>query len=50
MNNDELYEAAKEAITNLFSDSSVSQAEARRNLEGLIEEIRTMIDTLPEEE
>lgn len=48
--NDELYEKALQAITDLFSDKSVSQSEARRNLETLIGEIQIMIDTLQDDE
>lgn len=44
--NEQLYDKAMEAITNLFSDSSVSQAEAIRQLESLIDEIKMLIDTL----
>lgn len=44
--NDQLYEEAKEAIDRLFSDTSVSRAEARENLRSLIGEIQTMLDTL----
>lgn len=46
MKNQELYNAALEAITRLFSDDSVSQAEARRNLKALRDEIDILIDTL----
>lgn len=44
--NEDLYEKALKAIEELFSDTSVSQREARKNLNGLISEIETMIDTL----
>lgn len=46
MNNKQLYEAALEAITRLFSDNSVSREEARRNLKALQDEIDILIDTL----
>lgn len=44
--NEELYEAAKDAATALFSDQSVSQGVTRSQLEDLIGEIRGMIETL----
>lgn len=50
MGHDELYEAAQKAITELFSDKSVSQAQTRESLQSLIEEIETMLDTLREDE
>jgi hypothetical protein len=46
MTNDELYEAALQAIANLFSDQSVTQQECADNLKTLISEIETMLDTL----
>jgi len=46
--NDQLYEKAVEAITELFSDKSVSQSEAKANLESLIGEIEIMIESLGE--
>jgi hypothetical protein len=49
MSNKELYEAALGAINRLFSDRSVSQAEARRNLDALRDEITILIDALEEE-
>lgn len=48
MTNEELYNAAIEAITNLFSDQSVSRSEARRNLDNLQQEINILIDVLEE--
>jgi hypothetical protein len=48
MTNEELYSAALEAITHLFSDQSVSRSEARRNLDNLQQEINTLIDALEE--
>jgi len=44
--NDELFEAALEAIKELFNDTSVSQEEAATNLETLKSEIETLISTL----
>lgn len=41
-----LYEKAHEAIEELFSDKSVTQEEAKENLNSLIDEIQTMIETL----
>ena len=49
MTNDELYDQAMEAITKLFSDTSVSPSKARENLRTLQGEIDDMIDTLPED-
>ena len=46
MDNERLYEKALEAITELFSDSSVSRGTAIENLESLIQEIQIMIDSL----
>lgn len=50
MSNEELYQKALEAITRLFSDQSVSQAETMRQLDELIGEIRVMQDTLKPED
>lgn len=50
MSNSELYQKALDAITTLFGDTSVSQAQAKRNLNALMSEIETMIETLPDEE
>jgi hypothetical protein len=44
--NDRLYEAAKAAIDALFSDRSVSVAEARENLRSLMGEIEIMLESL----
>lgn len=41
-----LYDKAKEAIDELFGDKSVTQEEAKENLESLIGEIETMIESL----
>jgi hypothetical protein len=46
MNNEELYKNALDAINKLFSDRSVSKEKAIENLEGLKEEIDTLIETL----
>ena len=48
MNNEQLYDKAVEAITDLFNDMSVSKAETQINLDTLIGEIETMIDSLDE--
>lgn len=45
MTNEQLYEKALEAITNLFNDESVTIEKAKENLEGLIDEIGIMIDS-----
>jgi len=50
MLNEELYEKAVEAITELFSDSSVSQSTAKKNLNSLIGEIEILISTLSDDE
>lgn len=50
MNNEQLYDAALAAIQELFSDQSVSRADARRNLETLKGEMNIMIDTLQDDE
>ena len=47
-NNEELYQAAIDAITELFSDKSVSVSDCRANLEGLIEEIKMLLESLPD--
>lgn len=44
--NEQLYEAAQNAINELFGDTSVSRSECIGNLENLIGEIETMIDSL----
>lgn len=47
MSRDEkLYETAIEAIQELYNDTSVSKAECRENMQGLIEEIECMIEAL----
>ena len=43
---DDLYDKALNAITELFSDQSVSKKEAKINLDALIGEIETMIESL----
>ena len=48
MSNDELLEKAKEAITELFSDMSVSQSTTRDNLNELLVDIELLLDTLQE--
>ncbi len=46
MKHDDLLEAAKDAATEIFNDTSVSQADTRISLEDLIAHIKTMIRTL----
>ena len=46
MDNDELLEAAKDAATALFSDTSVSRATTREQLRDLAGHISDMLDTL----
>lgn len=46
MDNEELYDEAMKAITALFSDQSVDQAKAKENLQNLVGEIDTLIDSL----
>jgi hypothetical protein len=50
MNNEELYEEAMNAISKLFGDISVSRSETKSNLNDLIGEIETMLETLEEDE
>lgn len=49
MNNKELLKAAKEAVQELFSDTSVSQTQCRENLEEIKADIDGYLDTLEEE-
>ena len=44
--NEILYDKALESITALFSDTSVSKRQCAENLNSLIGEIQTMIDSL----
>ena len=46
MSNDELLEKAKEAISKLFGDMSVSPNTTRENLNELIDDIEIMLDAL----
>lgn len=46
--NEQLYKEASEAIQKLFDDTSVSQKQAKENLESLIGEIEIMIESLEE--
>ena len=46
MSHDDLVEAAKDAITRVFSDQSVSQSTTAESLKDLRDEIDTMLDTL----
>ena len=43
---DELYDRAQEALNKLFSDTSVPQETAKKDLESLVDKIQTMIDSL----
>ena len=43
---DRLYERAKEAIDELYSDKSVSRAKTRQSLKALRDEIDLLIETL----
>lgn len=44
-----LYEKAKQAIMDLYGDTSVSKEETRRNLNSLTFEIDNLVDTLTDE-
>lgn len=44
------YDAAFEAIRELFNDTDIEPLETRSDLEELVGEIETMLDSLPEEE
>lgn len=44
--NEELYEKAKQAIQDLFNDTSVDEHTALENLQGLRDEIDILIDAL----
>lgn len=46
MGNEELYEAAENAINELFGDTSVSKEQTIENLESLSSLIDSMIETL----
>lgn len=46
MNNHELYEAAMDAIRNLYNDKSVTVSECAINLQSLHDEIDIMLDAL----
>ena len=48
MSNDELLAAAKKAVMELFSDTSVDPETARENLEEVASDIEGYLDTLPE--
>jgi polyhydroxyalkanoate synthesis regulator phasin len=48
MDHEQLYEKALQAINDLFSDTSVPQSTTAESLHGLIDEIRTMLDSLEE--
>lgn len=45
-----LYDKAVKAIMELFSDTSVSQSQTKRNLSALIGEIDIMLETLSDDE
>ena len=46
MTNKELYDRAVEVINDLFNDTSVSQEDARANLQSLVEEIGVKLESL----
>jgi len=46
MDTEKLLEAAKDAASAVFSDTSVSPSETRTNLKDLIDHIQVMISTL----
>ena len=46
MSNEELYQAAVDAINRLFSDQSVSRRDAKANLKNLRDEIDVLLDCL----
>jgi len=46
MDSEEILEAAKDAASAVFNDTSVSPSETRTNLKDLIEHIQVMISTL----
>lgn len=46
MTNEELYEKAIDAINDLFSDTSVSKEDAKGNLQGLLDEIAILMQSL----
>jgi hypothetical protein len=48
--NEELYEAALNAIGEMFSDVSVSRAATKENLRSLLYEIQIMLETLRDTE
>jgi len=43
---DELYEEATKAITEVFNDKSVSISQCRENLNGLLDVIEILLDSL----
>jgi hypothetical protein len=49
MTHDELYERAEKAITEVFSDTSVSPQQTETDLIALIEHAEILISTLPKE-
>jgi len=49
-NPNDLEEKAIEAIREYFSDTQYSQSQCRRNMRGLIEEIKIMQETLEDDE
>ena len=50
MSNEALYEAALEAISDLFGDRSVSKGTAKENLKNLKGEIDIFIDSLGDDD
>ena len=47
--NAELYDAAMEAVTELFGDLTVNKTQTMKNLQTLVDEIEVMINSLVEE-
>ena len=47
--NKDLYQSAKKAIDDLFSDTTVSQAQCCKNLKSLMSEIEIMLSGLNED-
>lgn len=44
------YEKAEAAITDMFSDTTVSISEAKENLRALIDHLEMLLDSLPDED
>lgn len=50
MDNDDLLERAKRAVSDLFGDRCVSKSTTKANLEDIISDCQTMIDSLGADE